>query len=291
MDFLVTMIEPYRAVIKEEWKKVKEELKDETKIVFPMTASRDTALHLAVYSGGEEPLRTFLVGIFEMDEAFWRNSAGNTPLHEAATVGNLAAVKLLVEYKKEDLVAENIYGETPLFRAARCGHLEIVNYILEDCEDFFSRCSRHWTNRKGNPIIHAAIQSQKFDVVLKLTEFDKSLLEMTNLEGKTALHVLANMPSAFQSGYPMKFFESIIYNLLPTQDIYNYKYSNFGSSNNDPNGYSKSSIIQNKNEDLEAGISNSETPNKLCHSNCCKLVYFIVYTLCFTNFHLCFLYI
>lgn len=79
--------------------------------------------------------------------------------------------------------------------------------------------------------------------------------------------------------------------VLPTQDIYNYKYSNFGSSNNDPNGYSKSSIIQNKNEDLEAGISNSETPNKLCHSNCCKLVYFIVYTLCFTNFHLCFLYI
>ncbi|KAE8653642.1 hypothetical protein Csa_007297, partial [Cucumis sativus] len=87
MDFLMTMIEPYRAVIKEEWKKVKEELKDETKIVFPMTASRDTVLHLAVYSGGEEPLRTLLVGIFEMDEAFWRNSAGNTPLHEAATVG------------------------------------------------------------------------------------------------------------------------------------------------------------------------------------------------------------
>lgn len=162
MDFLETMREPYRAVIKEEWKKVNEELKDKTKIVFPMTASRDTAVHLAVYSGEEEPLRALLAAISEMDEAFWRNSAGNTPLHEAATVGNLAAVKLLVEYNKEDLLAENIYGETPLFRAARCGHLHIVHYFLEDCEDFFSRSSRNWTTRKGNPLIHAAIQSHKF---------------------------------------------------------------------------------------------------------------------------------
>ncbi|TYK12317.1 Ank_4 domain-containing protein/PGG domain-containing protein [Cucumis melo var. makuwa] len=127
-------------MIKEEWKKkVKEELKDKTKSVFPMTANRDTTLHLAVYNGEEEPTRALLKGISEMDEAFWRNSVGNT---QAATVGNLTAVKLLVEYKKEDLVAENIYGETPLFRAPRCGHVEIVSYILENCEDFFSRWSR-----------------------------------------------------------------------------------------------------------------------------------------------------
>ncbi|XP_038893491.1 serine/threonine-protein kinase TNNI3K-like [Benincasa hispida] len=145
----------YGAVIKEQWKKVKEELKDETKIVAAMTASRDTAVHLAVYSGEEEPLRSLLLHISGMDEVSWKNSSGNTPLHEAAIVGNLAAVKLLVEFNKEDLLALNDPWETPLFSAARCGHLHIVNYFLEDCDDFFSRSSRNWTNRKGTPIIHA----------------------------------------------------------------------------------------------------------------------------------------
>ena len=50
-------------------------------------------------------------------------------------------------------------------------------------------------------------------MVLKLIEFDK--LVVGNDEPRRqnmTLHVLANMPSAFQSGYPMKFFDSIIYN-------------------------------------------------------------------------------
>lgn len=162
MDFFDTMRSPYRAVIKEEWKNLQEQLEDKTKIVFPMTTSNDTAVHLAVYSGEEEPLRGLLAAMSDVHEEFWRNSAGNTPLHEAATVGNLAAVKLLVQYNKEDLAVENIRGETPLFRAARCGHLHIVDYFLEDCEDFFTRSSSNWTTRKEIPLIHAAIQSEKF---------------------------------------------------------------------------------------------------------------------------------
>ncbi|XP_022975228.1 uncharacterized protein LOC111474320 [Cucurbita maxima] len=247
----------YKAVIKEEWKNVEEELKEEMKIVFPMTTSKDTALHLAVYSGEEQPLKSLLAAISTVRDDFWRNSAGNTPLHEAATIGNLAAVKLLVDYNKDDLLAENIYGETPMFRAARCGHLDIVEFILEDCDDYLSRSPRNWTTRNNKPIIHAVIQSQKFDVVLKLAEFDKSLLEMKDSEGKTALQVLANMPLAFHSGSSLTFFESFIYTLLPNEDIYNYKPSNFESSKN----HASQSLENKKNGDLEAGTNSNGTPN------------------------------
>lgn len=50
------------------------------------------------------------------------------------------------------------------------------------------------------------------EVVLKLVDFDKSLLEMKNSKDQTALHVLANMPHVFESGLSMQFWERFIYN-------------------------------------------------------------------------------
>lgn len=60
--------------------------------------------------------------------------------------------------------------------------------------------------------------------------------------------------------------------VLPSEDIYKYSYSNFGSTKKD-NG-SESSIIKNKNDDLEAA-SNSNPPRNCSHSNCCKFFYLI----------------
>lgn len=154
----------YKAVMREEWKKLPEEFKfDETKITFPITSSQDTVLHLGVYSGDEQPTRTFLAATLENVEEFWVNNVGNTPLHEAATVGNLAAVKLFVEFKKEDMLVKNIYRETPLYRAAKYGQLHIVEYFLDDCDDFFTRSFLNWTaGIDDTPIIHVAIQSENF---------------------------------------------------------------------------------------------------------------------------------
>uniref|UniRef100_A0A0A0LYI0 Uncharacterized protein n=1 Tax=Cucumis sativus TaxID=3659 RepID=A0A0A0LYI0_CUCSA len=84
----------YRAVIKKEWKKVEEEFTKKNNpaaIKFPVTSSNDLALHLAVYSGKEEPTRellSLLVRNLEKKEEdiegdFWKNNEGNTPLHEA----------------------------------------------------------------------------------------------------------------------------------------------------------------------------------------------------------------
>lgn len=74
-----------------------------------------------------------IIGGEEMEEDFWKNNCGNRPLHEAATVGNLGALKFLVEeFKERDMLVKNIYGETPLYRAAKYGQLHIVKYFLDD---------------------------------------------------------------------------------------------------------------------------------------------------------------
>ncbi|XP_022994961.1 espin-like isoform X2 [Cucurbita maxima] len=177
----------YKFALREQWEYVGEVCKDARQFVLPINNGGDTALHLAVHSGKEEPLKTFLAQVMEMEYTeHWKSYVENTPLHEAASVGNLGAVKLLVELRKEDLLEVNIWGETPLYRAARYGKLDIVQYILNDCEDFYARSSLNWT-AKGTPIIHAAIQSENFEMVMMLVDFDKSLLEMKDPNKQTAL--------------------------------------------------------------------------------------------------------
>ncbi|XP_022954461.1 ankyrin repeat-containing protein ITN1-like [Cucurbita moschata] len=219
MDLSKQNKECYILAMRGEWDNLGKVCKEAWKLVLPITGSGDTSLHLAVHSGKEEPLKTFLAQVMEIEYTlYWKSFAENTPLHEAATVGNLGAVKLLVELRKEDLLEMNIRGETPLYRAARYGKLEIVEYILNECEDYYTRSPLNWM-AKGTPIIHAAIQSENFEMVMMLVDFDKSLLEMKDSKNQTALHVLANMPHIFESGYLKGFWAKLIYdcnNVLPS---------------------------------------------------------------------------
>lgn len=169
MDLCDERKQLYKLALRGEWKNLDKVCKGARQLGLPINNSGETALHLAVYSGKEEPLKTILEQLVlpinnsgEMDYTeHWKSSAENTPLHEAATAGNLDAFKLLVEFRKEDLLELNSRGETPLYRAARYGQLQIVEYILNECEDYYSRSPRNWM-AKGTPIIHEAIQSENF---------------------------------------------------------------------------------------------------------------------------------
>ncbi|KAG6573477.1 Espin, partial [Cucurbita argyrosperma subsp. sororia] len=160
----------YKLALRGEWRHLREVCKDARQLMMPINNSGETALHLAVHSGKEEPLKTILEQLVlpinnsgEMDYTeHWKSSAENTPLHEAATAGNLDAFKLLVEFRKEDLLALNKRGETPLYRAARYGQLQIVEYILNECEDYYTRSPLNWMADGTTPIIHEAIQSENF---------------------------------------------------------------------------------------------------------------------------------
>ena len=53
------------------------------------------------------------------------------------------------------------------------------------------------------------------ETALLLLELDESLHSLKDKNGITALQLLAHMPSAFESGFPMGIFERLIYCCMP----------------------------------------------------------------------------
>ncbi|XP_011001718.1 PREDICTED: ankyrin repeat-containing protein At3g12360-like isoform X2 [Populus euphratica] len=151
-----------------------------------------------------------------------KNKFGNTALHEATIYGNYEAARLLVERCPDLLKEKNNYGETPLFTAAGFAETEIVEFLItskpEKCVDDKCRLlSIHRKRTDGLSILSAAIRGQHFETALMLLELDASLHKLKDKDGVTALQLLAQMPTAFESGFPMGICGRLIYCCLPVK--------------------------------------------------------------------------
>ncbi|XP_011013410.1 PREDICTED: uncharacterized protein LOC105117447 [Populus euphratica] len=196
----------------------------------PLTASKETAFHMAVCSKQEQPLKDLLeimttseLPLTETEFLKKTNKFGNTVLHEATIYGNYEAVRLLVD-RCEDLLKEtNNYGETPLFTAAGFAEAEIVEFLIrskpQQCvDDNGSLLAIHIKRTKDDlSILSNAIRGQHFETALLLLEMDDSLHKLTDKDGVTAFQLLAQMPTAFESGFPMGTCERLIYCCLPVK--------------------------------------------------------------------------
>jgi ankyrin repeat protein len=75
----------------------------------------------------EDSFKLFLLEGFGVNE---KDKFGCTPLHVAASVGNLKILKLLLD-KVADIDAQNNLGETPLFRATYCKQFAAANFLKQ----------------------------------------------------------------------------------------------------------------------------------------------------------------
>ncbi|XP_034915278.1 uncharacterized protein [Populus alba] len=241
MDSEMIQETPYIAAMYGEWQHMIDYYKKYSKYLFsPVTLSLDTGFHLAVHSNEERPLKD-LLGIMDGREFLegkefiltgTRNKYGNTVLHEATIYGNYEAVRFLVECCPDLISITNNFGETPLFTAAGFGEAEIVEFLIaskpEECVDCNGRILSihrqrskdglsilHQRSKDGLSILGAAIIGQHFETALLLLELDESLHSLKDNKNRTALQLLAEMPTGFESGYPMGIFERLIYYCLP----------------------------------------------------------------------------
>nr|XP_034909743.1 uncharacterized protein LOC118045266 isoform X2 [Populus alba] len=257
---------PYRAAMNGDWKGMVDHYQERVlDVPLPVTLSADTALHLAVYSKQEQPLKDLLEIVKDIKELLpetefllpdetksrvpeiepetepetespvpeteslepeiqflkRKNKFGNTALHEATIYGNYEAARLLVERCPDLLKEKNNYGETPLFTAAGFAETEIVEFLIrsepEKCVDCNGRIlSIHRKRKEDNlSILSAAIRGQHF--ALLLLQLDGSLHKLKDKDGVTALQLLAQMPTAFESGFPMGICERLICCCLPVK--------------------------------------------------------------------------
>uniref|UniRef100_A0A6N2NAP5 PGG domain-containing protein n=1 Tax=Salix viminalis TaxID=40686 RepID=A0A6N2NAP5_SALVM len=234
-----------------DWKNIIHHYQDRSLDLFlPVTLSADTALHIAVYSKQAQPLQDLLEIVNDMENFILymeappendqsrsneqmkflmrKNKFGNTALHEATICGSYEAVRLLVGRCPDLLTEKNNYGETPLFTAAGFAEAEIVEFLLrskpEQCVNDECRVlDIHRKRQDGLPILSSAIKGQHFETALMLLHLDGSLHDLKDNDGVDALQLLAHMPTAFGSGFPMGICERLIYCCLPVKRHHNLK--------------------------------------------------------------------
>ncbi|XP_011001715.1 PREDICTED: uncharacterized protein LOC105108914 [Populus euphratica] len=220
---------PYRAAMNGKWDGMIDYYqKHSENLHFPLTASKETALHIAVCSKQEQPLKDLLeimttseLPLTETEFLKKTNKFGNTVLHEATIYGNNKAVKLLVERCPELLSVPNKFGETPLFTAAGFAETEIVEFLIRSkpgqrVDDDGLLLPIHRQRTVDNlSILSAAIIGQNFETALLLLELDRSLANLKDKNKISTLQLLAEMPAAFESAFPMGIFERLIHCCLP----------------------------------------------------------------------------
>ncbi|XP_028067670.1 ankyrin repeat domain-containing protein 6-like [Camellia sinensis] len=95
-----------------------------------MDESGNTMLHFMAMKNNTSDLKKLLdVGLLTATELNPRNEKGDTPLHEAAKLGHMNFVEMLVEKNPGSVFERNKFGETPLYSAAAYEKVEVFEFL------------------------------------------------------------------------------------------------------------------------------------------------------------------
>lgn len=105
----------------------------------------------------------------------------------------------------------NNRGETALFRAAAFGRTKMVRFLCSKIKNRDVHRRRH----DSTSILHIAVLGKYFETASQLAVWDAYLPGAVDENGMSCLQLLASMPSAFKSGYPMGMLQKLLYFCLP----------------------------------------------------------------------------
>eukprot|EP00261_Vitis_vinifera_P036284 XP_019077527.1 PREDICTED: uncharacterized protein LOC100256071 isoform X3 [Vitis vinifera] len=182
-------------------------------------ASGETILYMAVLDMEEKIVEKLVEQISpsELDALKIGNEEGDTPLHLAASIGNVQMCKCITDKDRKLVGFPNSKAETPLFLAALRGQKEAFLFLHGMCES----SERHDYCRRddGRNILHCVIDEEYFDFAFQIIHQYRDLVDSVDENGLTPLHLLASKPTAFRSGTPLSWFERIIYHCVYVEDL------------------------------------------------------------------------
>ncbi|KAL5863954.1 hypothetical protein ACOSQ3_001468 [Xanthoceras sorbifolium] len=183
-----------------------------------ITKSGGTALHIAVSDGQEEvvvKLVNIIIQSQTSDVLRMGDELGNTPLHAAATLGNVKMCKCIADVDISLVGARNQDSETPFFLAALNCHKHVFL-----CLHFLGKQGYDYCRRKdGETILHSAISGDYFDLAYQIIHLYGELVNSVNVQGLSPLHLLAAKPSAFRSGSHLGRCKGFVYHCIFVDEL------------------------------------------------------------------------
>ncbi|CAL9023681.1 unnamed protein product [Prunus brigantina] len=212
----------FKITMKSQWKEVVQIYRQNPQVrEARITRTGDTALHIAVSDGQEEHVEK-LVQLFTLKELRIQNDRGNTPLHLAASMGNVRMCECIAKDHPCLVNVLNKDNETPLFLAALHGRKDAFLCLHYICTPAFDDPQKRYNNCRrtdGETILHCAILGDYFDLAFQIICLYEDLVNYVNEEGYSPLHLLASKPSAFKSGSHLRPFKRIIYYCIYVDDL------------------------------------------------------------------------
>ncbi|KAJ8634973.1 hypothetical protein MRB53_009240 [Persea americana] len=209
----------YAKVMKGEWDDVVK-MYEENKQIFQtaiITVSNQTALHIAISNGLTDVVKRLLQTIDALAIRKMTDNREENPFHLAASLGQFETCKLLVDKDPELIGAKNVEGETPLFLAVLHGKKEAFYALHPKCPitgKDNKHAKAHCERKDGDTILHVSIRGEYFELAYQIIHWYPELIKDFNNDRQTALHLLAQNPSAFRSGCYLGPVDDFIYSCL-----------------------------------------------------------------------------
>ncbi|XVF17035.1 hypothetical protein REPUB_Repub10bG0082000 [Reevesia pubescens] len=175
-----------------------------------LSTDGDTALHIAVLVGHVDIVED-LVGRMSAQEIAVKQKFGSTALNFAAIGGVTEIAELLVKKNRDLVKIPNDHDQIPVVVAALYGHRDLVQYLyLETPEEELDPTSKN----HGAILLTACIIDEFYDIALDLVRRYPLLAIAEDTDNDTALHILAQKPSAFPSGTQLAVWQRWIYRCI-----------------------------------------------------------------------------
>uniref|UniRef100_A0A6N2M0G8 PGG domain-containing protein n=1 Tax=Salix viminalis TaxID=40686 RepID=A0A6N2M0G8_SALVM len=206
-DKAPSMEKPYRAAMIGDWKNIIHHYQDRPMdLSFPVTLDEDTALHIAVYSKQAQPLQDLLEIVKDIINFLPDIESLEPEVGSPSPEMESPSPEMEAPEQMKFLKRKNRFGNTALHEATICGNYEAVTLLVRRCPDLLKQ-----KNKSGEtPLFTAAGFGE--------AEIDQ--------KGRSALQYLADMPSAFKSGYSTGIFETLLYCCLPVRRHHKVKLQN-----------------------------------------------------------------
>ncbi|XP_038693140.1 ankyrin repeat-containing protein At5g02620-like isoform X2 [Tripterygium wilfordii] len=179
-------------------------------LIANLTSDEDKALHVAVLAGNVDIVEELVNRLSRIDLQV-KNKKDSTALNYAAMGGIKAIAEHLIRKNRNLITIPNGNGQIPVVVASLYSHKDMVWYLYENTPKEELSPEK---GPNGAMLLTTCVMGDLFDIALDLLQHHRRLAVTHDTDGDTAPAVLAQKPSAFPSGTPLRFWQHWIYSLI-----------------------------------------------------------------------------